>query len=100
MAEGVNAVKLAILWDFRPAEVCERHNFETKDTILKFVSENRPFAVEVTHEFDSDYANSEPKLDLRGLAATLRESASGSVIVMNSGIRLKLDRTSTADKDA
>ena len=90
MAEGVSAVKQAIVRDFGRIEVTERHDFNTKDTILDFTSENRPFAVEVTREFDDDYATSKVKVDLRKLGAILRGSANGKVIVMRSGIRPKV----------
>jgi len=89
MADGVSAVKQAIVRDFGPVEVSERHDFNTKDTILDFAFENRPFAVEVTREFDDDYPRNKVNVDLRRLGEIVRRAAKGVVVVTNSGIAIK-----------
>jgi hypothetical protein len=89
MANGANAVKQAIVHGFGSVEITERHDFNTKDTILDFTSEGQPFAVEVTREFDDDYPKNAVKVDLRRLGETVRGTTNGRVVVMNSGIAVK-----------
>lgn len=91
MASVTDAVKKAIAREFGSVQVDERHDFNTKDTILDFTSEGRLFKVEVTHEYDADYASGQVKLDLKKLGMLLRSSKSeeDKAVVMTSGITLK-----------
>ena len=88
MAEGVEVVKQAIARDFGPVEINEAPNFDTKGTVLRFTAENRPFTVEVSWEFDEDYASGQLVVDLRQLGAVLRTSKDGRADVLTSGIIL------------
>jgi hypothetical protein len=89
MAAGAEVVREAIVHDFGPVEIEEDHDFDTKDTFFSFTSEGRAFAVEVTREYDADYASGQIRVDLRRLGAVLRASKDGEAIVMSSGISLK-----------
>ena len=89
MAVGVNVVKQAITRDFGPVEINNGHNFNTKGTVLSFTSGGRAFAVEVSHEYDTDYASGQVRVDLKRLGAILRASKDGKATVMRSGISLK-----------
>ena len=91
MASGTDAVRQAITREFGSIQIDERHDFNTKDTILEFRSDGRSFKVEVTHEYDEDYASGHVKVNLRQLGTLLRSSKSeeDKVVVMTRGITLK-----------
>jgi hypothetical protein len=89
MAEGIEGVRSAIVRDFGPIEITEGHDFNTKDAVLSFTSEGRSFAVEVTNEYDNDYASGQIRVDLRRLGVILRASKDGKAIVMRSGVSLR-----------
>jgi len=89
MANGVEVIKQAIARDFGSVRIDEGHNFDTKGTILRFASEGRTFAVEVSYEFDADYASGQVRIDLHQLGAVLRASNNGRADVTRSGINLR-----------
>jgi hypothetical protein len=89
MAEGIEVVKQAIARDFGSVKIDEAPNFDTKGTTLRFTSENRPFVVEVSYEFDEDFGSGQIVIDLRELGAILRASANGRADVTRDGISLR-----------
>jgi hypothetical protein len=89
MADGVEVIKQAIARDFGSVRIDEGENFDTKGTILRFTSEGRAFVVEVSYEFDTDYASGQVRIDLHQLGAVLRSSKDGRADVTRSGISLR-----------
>lgn len=89
MGFGADVVKQAIAREFGPVKIDEGHDFDTKGAVLHFSSEGRTFAVEVTNEFDADYASGQVRVDLGDLGRVLRASKDGRAVVMRSGITLR-----------
>ncbi len=89
MATGAEVVKQTIAREFGPVKIDERRNFDTKGTVLDFTAEGRTFTVEVSSEFDADYASGQVKVDLGRIGSVLRSSKDGKAVVMRSGVALK-----------
>lgn len=89
MAEGVDVIKQAIARDFGPVSIDEGFDSDTKGTILRFSSEGRQFEVEVSFDYDNDYASGQVVIDLRQLGADLRASKDGRADVTREGITLR-----------
>ena len=89
MADGVEVIKQVIARDFGSVAIDEQGNFDTKGTILRFTSEGRTFVVEVSYEFDTDYASGQVRIDLYQLGAVLRASKDGRADVTRDGISLR-----------
>ena len=89
MAEGVEVVKQAIARDFGSVKIDEAPNFDTKGTTLRFTADNRPFTVEVSWEFDEDFASGQVLVDLSQLGSVLRSSKDGKADVTTAGISLE-----------
>ncbi len=86
MASGVDAVTAEIRHEFKVGQIDEGDNFNTKGAVLTFSSEGRRFVVNVTYEFDQDYASGQIRINLSNLGKILRMSKSGEATVTRHGI--------------
>ncbi len=86
MAAGVEKVKEQIAKDFGAVEITSAHDPNIQETVLFFLEARRPFNVNVTREFDDDYASGQIKVDLSVLGKILRNSTEGKAKVTRQGI--------------
>jgi len=86
MAQGLDAVKAALIRDFGKIEIQQDHDIDTQDSILNFEVDLLPYQVRVTHEYDNEYASGQLNVDLSQLGSILRASNSGKVRVFRGGI--------------
>jgi hypothetical protein len=87
MAEGIDAVKAALVRDFGAIKIDERYDSSTQEVLLDFRADKElDFRVRVSREYDEDYASGQVKVDLRRLGEILRASHSGRVQITRVGI--------------
>jgi hypothetical protein len=86
MAAGADAVKAQLLRDFGAVKINEGFDVDMRDVLFDFDVEGLDYRVRVSHEYDSDYASGQLRVDLTGLGAILRGSNSGRVRVIRTGI--------------
>ena len=86
MAQGLDAVKAALIRDFGEIEIQGNYDIDTKDRILSFEANLLPYQVRITAEYDDDYASGQVNIDLTQLSAILRASNSGKVCVSRKAI--------------
>jgi hypothetical protein len=86
MAQGLDAVRAALIRDFGEIEIHENYDVDTGDSILSFEVDSLPYQVRVTHEYDNDYASGQLNVDLSQLVYAVRASKSGKVKVFRGGV--------------
>jgi hypothetical protein len=89
MAQGVDAVKAALVRDFGPIEINEGFDSSSRDTLFSFEFDCLPYKVRVSEEYDTGYASGRSGVDLSTLGSSLKASSSGIAHVMRTGIILK-----------
>jgi hypothetical protein len=78
MADGVNAVKAALVRDFGAVTINEGFDVTTKEIILDFTADaGLDYRVRVSREFDDDYASGQIGISLEGIGDALRSSHNG-----------------------
>ena len=88
MAQGVEAVKAALIRDFGPLIIDEGFDSNTRDILLSFEFDCLPYKVRVSEEYDSDYPG-QLGVDLSKLGSSLKASDSGIVHLMTTGMVVK-----------
>lgn len=87
MAEGVNAVKAALIRDFGTIKIDEGFDSERQEVILRFREDGGlDYRVRVSKEFDEDYASGRSRIDLHGIGAVLRSSHGGRLLITNKAV--------------
>lgn len=87
MAEGVNAVKSALVRDFGAIKIDEGFDAGMQEVTLDFKTDlGLDYRVRVSREFDDDYASGKVKVDLKGIGEVLRSSHNGRLRITRNGI--------------
>jgi hypothetical protein len=86
MAEGLEAVKHAILEQFAVEHLVEGYDPDALCSVIEFDEGSRHFSVRVSQELDDEYGWDEVKVNLSQLGNVLRNSSSGKAVVRIDGI--------------